>query len=532
MLFFLDLARAEPLTDDLDLGRPELADLAWPAFGACAGGEPPSFERLQFGVVKDLGAYSGATVPDDHFPWIFLLEGQADEMVVLHEIAHLWVDWSPRALNEGLAQTLAECVYQRLHGDASPQAFPRGAPPVEGLVSWEIDAGLSEEAIQARYLASYELAKVLEPLLSPEQRWSRQGYGWPELWEMLWESHGLDEGDLQRGENGWTVDPRSQDLRLLLRSLLPDLGQDLDGDGLDAQTELALDTHPLRWDTDGDGWWDGANPPQGAVVVHGVDTCGGVVITSGDLRYVVDGPDLLVPDQRIVQVQAGQAFVIEGMTRHRVWFLSKDPLRPCSDTIPPLGGSWPMQRVDPDEDMLVDARERELGTDPTLFDTDGDGWWDGATPPRGAVPFTGSGWRCLGIERWLSGSVSVGGPDAGDVQAWLTKDNFGRRQIFGLRQQGPPQARAWLEIPRPEHACPDLIPLSSDRQCIGVARRDGRVKLPVGPGPGALQYLVDGEPQPVDPMVHEGQRIEAVVRGEVWWVERPHGLAPCPEPPN
>lgn len=59
-----------------------------------------------------------------------------------------------------------------------------------------------------------------------------------------------------------------------------------------------------------------------------------------------------------------------------------------------LDGGAASQRAalqDEDLDALSDLYEALAGTDPTRWDTDGDGWWDGATPVPGAVPLPRNG---------------------------------------------------------------------------------------------------------------------------------------------
>jgi hypothetical protein len=68
---------------------------------------------------------------------------------------------------------------------------------------------------------------------------------------------------------------------------------------------------------------------------------------------------------------------------------------------------------DLDDDGLSNFTELRQGLDPFRWDTDGDGWWDGAVPPRpDAVPLPpDDGWHCSG---WATGdepvAVHVGRP--------------------------------------------------------------------------------------------------------------------------
>jgi hypothetical protein len=461
-------ASPDPLADELALGRPELLDLAWPHFEACTGRQL-SFEELQVEVVEDLGVYAGQAHRSETRPTIELVPTDRDEAVLLHEAAHLWVDWGPRALEEGMADTLAECVYRRMHGEPEFQLYPRVEMTLPDLLAWTTDEGLDHQAISDRYVASYWLARVLEPLLTPEQRWSRQGLGWPELWEVI----GLEGSfEVKDGEPRFYLETGDLYMLALVSSLGPSRSSDFDGDGLDHAAEFALETNPFSWDSDGDGWWDGAQPPEGARPWPTEQACVGLPTEDGELRLTMAGPDYARPATRAVQARAGQAEFLGAAPRRRGWLTVEGPaLAPCSDTLPPVQGAWPTRLLDPDGDGLLDPQERELGTDPARYDTDGDGWWDGAQPPEDAIRYEGSGWRCLGTQRWGSREARIGGPDAEQVEAWLTRSVVRRTKVVGLRVKGPAQARAWIEVPELDKPCPELTFTPQVDGCLVTPRR-------------------------------------------------------------
>jgi hypothetical protein len=532
MLVLLVHAYAAPLDDELGVGRPELADLAWPHFAACTGAEPPSFESLQVEVVEDLGIYAGKAHASESHARLEVVPGIHDEYVLLHELAHLWVDWGPRALDEGLAESLAACVYARMHDE------PMSEPPLDfqmgpHLLSWGSDKGLPPEAVEERYEASYRMALLLGQMLPPEQRWSRQGYGWPELWELLWQRRDRSMARYETDDSGETR------LRLPLEymdvyALVMMLGSeaDLDGDGLDATAEIAQQTHPLDWDTDGDGWWDGAQPPEGAVALPTEPSCLGIPSEDGEYSWLTGGPEAGTPKRWSTQNRASQTLTLPPSVRTRTWVTHQGPsLRPCSDR-PSQAGSWPMREVDPDGDDLVEILEQEQGTDPAVFDTDGDGWWDGTQPRPGMAPYRGPGWRCVGLRRWGWGEVHVGGDEADKVQASLTHDKWGRYELIGVRTEGPPQARAWLELPRTDKPCPAILPLQRGHQCVGIKLSKGKTTLDVvWHGEGVeLQRVVNNVPQPVDLTLDSGQRLELLLEAvsfEYGWIELPRGMAEC-----
>lgn len=112
----------------------------------------------------------------------------------------------------------------------------------------------------------------------------------------------------------------------------PDL-PDTDGDGLTDAQEMALGTDPRSADTDGDGLTDAQEIALGTNPLD--------ADTDNDMRS--DGDEVNVP--HTISVTGGTPYTVFS-----------DPLV-----------------ADADLDGLVDGQELALGTDPLLFDTDGDG---------------------------------------------------------------------------------------------------------------------------------------------------------------
>jgi hypothetical protein len=76
-----------------------------------------------------------------------------------------------------------------------------------------------------------------------------------------------------------------------------------------------------------------------------------------------------------------------------------------------LDGGLEKQRVglsDPDLDTLPTVQEVTLGMNPNQWDTDGDGWWDGATEarPEGAIPLPRDGTRVC-MPSWSEDGAAI-----------------------------------------------------------------------------------------------------------------------------
>jgi hypothetical protein len=143
-------------------------------------------------------------------------------------------------------------------------------------------------------------------------------------------------GSVGASGNGWTfvVDETTPEaiLNVIYTPVAPAEDADSDGDGLGDAQEAELGTDPANPDSDEDGLLDGAE------VTAGTDPT----------LYDSDGDGF-----------GDNAEVANGT----------DPLDPAS--VPPGEPT-----VDTDGDMLSDAQEAELGTNPELADSDGDGLTD------------------------------------------------------------------------------------------------------------------------------------------------------------
>lgn len=269
-----------------------LAAEAWRAATACAGWEAPAHEVVALERGDPGDGHSGRAFMDTGGLYRIVLARAADADTLRHEVAHAWADHRPVALAEGRADLLAACAgggHWRVR-----QATYAGAPPTDvDLESWTNEGG-DWTARSRAYRASAHLvvgAAEFVPFRALYPIDQDVDWAW---FEQLLRTHG-------RGSVG-------------LGDVLALLGDqpgvsDLDEDGLTSAAEALLGTDPLRWDTDGDGWRDGATPTGPTAVPaapHASWTCSGWATSerAAHVRVVRD-PDL--PSDLWIQLGADEA---------------------------------------------------------------------------------------------------------------------------------------------------------------------------------------------------------------------------------
>ncbi|HEX2214400.1 MAG TPA: hypothetical protein VHH12_13330 [Mycobacterium sp.] len=137
---------------------------------------------------------------------------------------------------------------------------------------------------------------------------------------------------------------------------------DSDGDGLgDGEEVVTFGTNPAKADTDEDGFWDGQEVNETWTNPKRADTDGD---GRSDGQEYYDGTDPRVADEARVP-PAGPV----------------PPAEPAPDVRPDRDGDGLY-----DDDETIDGVNAEYGTDPDLFDTDGDGRGDGEEVYYGTDP--------------------------------------------------------------------------------------------------------------------------------------------------
>jgi len=262
---------APPAFDADDPADAVVAERAWHAAEACTGRTAPSLPTVRITRSVIPGGWLGrAHVHDDGLERIDVsAPAQRVGEVIVHEVAHAWVAEGEQALVEGAAELLADCIVAHAPGLA-PLQFDDGRDLVAltDLREWGIAAEGRPLAMDGArtdaYLGASRLLRTAALVIGEELLWQGNELTWAALEEQL-----LSTGD--RGRPVLDVvrgGPAEQ--RQALR--------DRDLDGLTDLAESLLGTDPARFDSDGDGWWDGAlDAPADAVPVplDGTWTCAG-----------------------------------------------------------------------------------------------------------------------------------------------------------------------------------------------------------------------------------------------------------------
>ncbi len=246
-----------------------VAASAWAAATECAGWEAAAHDVVTISSLPQSSTLGGRAERDrSGLHSIMTSSTEHRTHTLVHEVAHAWVwrrEQMPKALSEGLAELLTECIFKRSpHLEFVPRdEWPRSATERVDLLAWDHGGVIDSSLDLARYNAAIRLMRTANQIVPATDLW-RDTPGlkdWPWFWGLL-----VVHGPI--GDDHWAalteVGPHADRL-------------DIDGDGLSVADELDLGLDPWRWDTDGDGWWDGAQPVFGAasVPLDGSSHCSG-----------------------------------------------------------------------------------------------------------------------------------------------------------------------------------------------------------------------------------------------------------------
>ena len=256
MLVLVGSALAAPVFVASDPVDAEVAQAAWAAAEDCTQRTPESAAEVR--ITRDLFAEDGpdgvADTSADGLAAIHL-KPDADNAVLAHEVSHAWIHGADAWMVEGRTELLALCVAERIPETVRFRHWG-GQPPLPADIrTWTsaVDsfASLEPGEVEAFYVNSQRLFEAVGLVVPPERLWS--GLEDPAaLYAVLDES--LEGRRILAALDG-------------VRRQREALG-DPDRDGLTTLYERIQGTDPYRWDTDGDGWWDGSGGhPEHAVVV-------------------------------------------------------------------------------------------------------------------------------------------------------------------------------------------------------------------------------------------------------------------------
>lgn len=261
-MLLLAPAFATPEFRSEDPGVPPLALRAWAAARVCTGREAQSAPVVPV-IVHDVSdKYAGrAHKRQGALQRIELDRATSDAGTIAHEIAHAWFPSGDAAIGEGLTSALADCISRR------DPVFPLRADRWEQDLAWMGDlrdwgnhGWVEGDSRMAGYAGAHRMMASAARILGEEAIFNRVT-DFPSLHEIL------------RVSGGTVLSAAIEGGVSSQRTAL----DDADGDGITRVVELATGTSPEMFDTDGDGWWDGATPVKGAVLLptDGTPICAG-----------------------------------------------------------------------------------------------------------------------------------------------------------------------------------------------------------------------------------------------------------------
>jgi len=255
---FLSVAYAAPAfvgtNEDVSL-----AHAAWTAGVECAGIEPDAHGSVP--ILRDLTPAQGSALAglsnwgDPRGVRIRMLPDAGGD-ILAHEVAHAWLHGAGLgALIEGRTQLLAACMQRHRPGlfDGMMDVGTDLAR-MPDLRTWRADPfdTVDAEVALDGYAAAFRLFRALALVVPPERLYASGVDTWEAVRSLVPPSAAPALAALDGG-----VEAQRAALR----------DEDLDGNSLLYETFAGTDPH--SWDTDGDGWWDGApaTHPPGAIPI-------------------------------------------------------------------------------------------------------------------------------------------------------------------------------------------------------------------------------------------------------------------------
>lgn len=284
-----------------------LARKAWAAAEICTGWSAPAHELVRLERGPAVAGYDGRAYLDGDGLYRIELSGHHPRRSLLHEIAHAWTRRGPASLNEGRTDLLADCMALALTDpDLLDPDDGRDLVALPDLRRWtnprtHEGKDLLDEGRADAYLGSARLFRVIATVVDSRSLWPEDGaLRWKDLESLL----------LRAGPKGalvWDLVEGGADRQ---REAL----SDRDRDGQPWLAEVLQGTHPERWDSDGDGWWDGSPPaPVGAVPLpkDGTAVCSGVAAGQKGARLEVRYRAGRSAGSAPVRVLAGEVWLID-----------------------------------------------------------------------------------------------------------------------------------------------------------------------------------------------------------------------------
>ncbi|HHO50768.1 MAG TPA: hypothetical protein ENK18_07800 [Deltaproteobacteria bacterium] len=308
MTLFLSIWSQVSLAAPHFLGSPAdetVARAAWDAAEACTGRPGRALREIELRYRTIPGGYLGVAHTTDEGQ-LFRIDLNTDperhREVLVHEVAHAWVSEGPIALVEGAAELLGDCMVARTPGLATLQ-FDDGRllTGLQDLRQWALPGTHHTESLGTirtdAYIGAARLMRTASLVLPPGALWPSDGLSWEGFEAQLKEAGPGGAKILEALEGGAAAQ----------REALAD--RDLDG--VPALAEALLHTSDQAFDSDGDGWWDGAilgTPPDSvAIPMDGSPVCSGWVPGQGTSVHVYSGGNLRGQDPPRVIARPGSS---------------------------------------------------------------------------------------------------------------------------------------------------------------------------------------------------------------------------------
>ena len=241
-------------------GTPEdvaLAEKVWTAAAGCAGTEAKATASVAIERTLMTDERHSGITHFDRGGTLARIEVQPNAPVanVAYHVAAAWYPQGAPALRAGRAEVLAMCVADRLP-DAIPYIQDDRFDPrhLSSLREWTDETELDDPTTYANTSGARRLFRALTSVLDPQVLMSGELVDWAELDALLTEAG----------------DPAQPAVALLAAAAADQATglTDPDHDAMVTLHEQLVGTDPNRWDTDDDGWWDGA--PAGVRTEHAV----------------------------------------------------------------------------------------------------------------------------------------------------------------------------------------------------------------------------------------------------------------------
>ncbi len=265
-----------------------IAEAAWDGGVECTGWEAAAHPTVSIQDVDDDSNRGGdAYITSKGLKEISLkVAPEHRTHMMVHEVSHAWVSdrgGAPAAIAEGLTELLVECIGRaqpHLGLEPRDEFRPSDALTID-LIAWDNADDYTDEFNLAGYDGSVRLMRLAAAIVPETSLWPAdltvvQDWSW--FWRTI--ATAVPAGDVHQA----ALDAAGPSALLL----------DIDGDSLPTGTELEVGLDPWKWDTDGDGWYDGAVPVEDAtpIPLTGERVCMGVRAKRRDASVIVtvDGP--------------------------------------------------------------------------------------------------------------------------------------------------------------------------------------------------------------------------------------------------